>query len=198
MKVFGIGFPKTGTTTLGHCLRHLGFKHFFWNRAFATKVLQGNTDEALHISEQFDSFEDLPWPRLYKLMDERYPDAKFVLTMRKDANTWYQSQQRHAEQLGPTEARLLFYGHAMAHKHRDRLIAQYERHNREVLEYFKHRPGKLLVVCWEQDPSWDKLCAFLGKAVPEAPFPHRNPLKKTTPLRYVRRYLRHIKYRLWR
>ncbi len=189
MKVFGIGFPKTGTTTLADCLKRLGFNHFGWNREFATEVLRGDKDRALRVAEQHDSFDDMPWPDLYKLMDESHPEAKFVLTTRKDAATWFESQKRHTQILGPTETGRLFYGYALLGNHRDALVAQYERHNREVVEYFKDRPDKLLVLCWEQEPSWDKLCAFLGKTVPDAPFPHRNPIKLTLARR-LRRYLR--------
>ena len=50
---------------------------------------------------------------------------------------------------------------------------RYERHNREVLQYFGNRLSKdLLVVCWEQGDGWAELSRFLNKRLPEEPFPH--------------------------
>ena len=49
----------------------------------------------------------------------------------------------------------------------------YERHNREVLEYFGDRVGKdLLVVSWEKGDGWAELSRFLNKRAPGEPFPH--------------------------
>ena len=56
----------------------------------------------------------------------------------------------------------------------DTYIKRYERHNREVLEYFSDRPGDLLVMDIPADAGWEKLCAFLGHDVPDKPFPHAN------------------------
>jgi hypothetical protein len=53
-------------------------------------------------------------------------------------------------------------------------IERYERHNREVLEYFRDRPDDLLVMDIPADAGWDKLCVFLGRDVPDEPFPHAN------------------------
>jgi len=47
-----------------------------------------------------------------------------------------------------------------------------ESHNQQVIDYFQNKPDKLLIICWEKGDSWDKLCNFLGKTVPEIPLPH--------------------------
>ena len=38
-KVFGIGLPKTGTTSLGYCMRRFGFKHRTFDMDLAVHVL---------------------------------------------------------------------------------------------------------------------------------------------------------------
>ena len=43
--------------------------------------------EALAIADRHESFDDWPWPALYREMDDRYPDALFVLTVRRVALT---------------------------------------------------------------------------------------------------------------
>ena len=53
-------------------------------------------------------------------------------------------------------------------------IERYERHNREVLEHFRDRPDDLMVMDIPGDATWEKLCKFLGHAVPNEPFPHAN------------------------
>lgn len=190
MKIVGVGLSKTGTKTLGTCLTRLGFNHFSWNHDFTMRVLQGDIDEALRVAQRYDSFDDLPWPRLYKLMDEHYPDAKFVLTVRENADVWYRSLARHAEYKGATEERKLFYGHEMPHGYRHEDIAFYERHNREVQDYFKDRPDKLLVICWKHEENWTRLCDFLGVEALDEPLPHANKRRK----RSLKQYLRRLRY----
>ena len=51
--------------------------------------------------------------------------------------------------------------------------ARYEQHNEAVEAWFAGRDD-LLVLDLERGDGWQELCAFLGEAVPEAPFPHLN------------------------
>lgn len=173
-KVFGVGLSKTGTTTLGACLKRLGYDHFSWNQGFAQRVLRGDVEEALKVARRHDSFDDLPWPAVYKELDEAFPNAKFVLTVRKDPETWFRSMLRHAEYKGATEVRERFYGNAIPHGHRDEHMRVYLQHNEDVVRHFDGRDGKLLVVCWEDDPGWRPLCEFLGHPVLDEPLPHLN------------------------
>jgi len=53
-------------------------------------------------------------------------------------------------------------------------VSRYERHNREVLEYFKGRTTDLLVLRLTEGDGWAKLCPFLEQEVPHVPFPVRN------------------------
>jgi 3'(2'), 5'-bisphosphate nucleotidase len=50
----------------------------------------------------------------------------------------------------------------------------YERFVAGVMEYFRGRPGDLLVLNVAAGEGWDRLCPFLGKAVPDMPFPKAN------------------------
>ncbi|CAN5901047.1 hypothetical protein BH24DEI2_BH24DEI2_14060 [soil metagenome] len=188
MKVFGIGLSKTGTKTLGICLQRLGYDHFSWNPDFTLQVLRGDLSEAARVAHRHDSFDDLPWPSLYKLMDEHFPDAKFVLTVRENPDVWYRSLVRHAEYKGATEERKLFYGHEIPHGYRREDVALYEQHSRDVQTYFKDRPDKLLVICWKRERDWTQLCDFLGVAAPDEPLPHANKRRKRSLKQYVRRF----------
>src|SRR3989338_7142528 len=95
MKVFGVGFNKTGTTTLHMCCQQFGFRHRTWSPTMINHYVKKNYDEIYQFSDKYDSFEDWPWNLLYQEFDQRYPDAKFILTIRKDSEVWYHSLVNH-------------------------------------------------------------------------------------------------------
>jgi hypothetical protein len=177
MKVVGIGLNKTGTSTLGACCRHWGLKHMSCNKQAFQQWLDGDSQGLMQWLEQYDSFDDWPWPLIYREIDSRFPGTKFLLTRRKDPDTWFRSLCRHAERTGPTEIRKQVYGHEMPHRHRDDHIRIYEDHLRSVRKYFGNRPDDLLEVCWEEGDGWTELAAFLGLEKPDIAFPHENRRK---------------------
>lgn len=171
-KVFGIGFHKTGTTSLAHALTTLGYTVAGPNGLNDPDIATNADRIASAIAERYDAFQDNPWPVLYREMDERYPGSKFVLTLRP-TDAWIQSQVRHFGET-PSPMREWIYGAGCPKGNEDVYIARYERHNREVLDYFSQRPNDLLVLDLTESAAWDELCAFLGKDVPGVPFPHSN------------------------
>src|SRR5262245_441800 len=175
MKVVGIGLNKTGTKTLGACLRFWGFKHISCDDAAFRLWCDGRIDEVLarYVAEH-ESFEDWPWPLIYREIDGAYPGTKFILTRRTDAERWFASLCRHAERTGEAHYRLRIYGHEMPHDHKREHLAFYEAHNRSVREHFRGRPDQLLEVCWEQGSGWSALAAFLRLPAPAVAFPHEN------------------------
>jgi hypothetical protein len=50
-------------------------------------------------------------------------------------------------------------------------IRAYRQHNAKVIKHFAGSPS-LLVVDWEAGDGWQQLCEFLGKPIPDVPFPH--------------------------
>ena len=173
-KVFCIGFHKTGTTTLEVALSKLGYRV---TGCFGTKdpdIANKVHDMAYAMVEDYDAFEDNPWPILYKELDKRFPGSKFILT-RRPAENWIRSQVKDFATT-ETPMRRWIYGEnaGCPEGNEDIYVARYKRHNREVLEHFKDRPDDLLVIDLPADAGWDKLCAFLGHNVPNEPFPHAN------------------------
>lgn len=173
-KVFGIGFSKTGTKTLAKCLRLLGYRHHDKDASLREEVMRGDCRRMFEIADQYESFDEWPWAKMYKELEQKYPEAKFILTVRRDSQVWLRSVVKQSERLGPTKNRERILGYSMPHGHEAEYIAVYEAHNRKILEYFAGRPDKLLVVCWEGRSGWDDLCRFLGKPIPGVPFPHEN------------------------
>ena len=82
-KVFGIGFHKTGTTSLALALRQLGYSVTGPNGVNDPNISQNARALVRDLVDQFDAFQDNPWPILFRELDEWYPNSKFVLTLRE-------------------------------------------------------------------------------------------------------------------
>lgn len=175
MKIFCIGLSKTGTTSLTEALRILGFDAVHW---YATKhafryTADGGIDIDWDFFERHDAFADTPIARVYPLLDERYPDAKFILTER-NVDAWLTSfaDQFAGGGLDPFSARLHrdLYG-------TDSFDAKccrraFVRHSAAVEEYFAGR-RRLLLMDVASGNRWEPLCGFLGVERPSCRFPHR-------------------------
>jgi hypothetical protein len=174
MKIVGIGLNKTGTKTLGACFRHWGLKHQSFNEEAFELWRRKEVEELLKWVGEYESFEDWPWPLIYADIDRKYPEAKFILTKRKNPETWFHSLCKHADRTGPTIFRKYIYGHELPHHHKAEHIQLYEHHIESVRKYFQHRPDDFLEVCWENGDGWQELARFLGYEAPCIPFPHEN------------------------
>ena len=171
-KIFCIGFHKTGTTSLAEALRILGYKVTGPNGVRDPNIAQN----ALKISDllisKYDAFQDNPWPVIYKELDKKYPGSKFILTLR-DPQAWIRSQIKHFG-THETPMRKWIYGSGAPKGNENIYIKRFNQHNQEVISYFRDRPGDLLVMDFAEGDGWNKLCSFLGKRIPGAPFPHSN------------------------
>jgi len=186
---------KTGTTTLKDCFEELGLlPHAGFNRKFKNDLSNArNLDNIIKYAHGYKSFQDNPWYLLYKELDIAYPNSKFILTVRKDSMTHTLSSWNHNVKKGRRK------GEPNLQYIKDK-ISSYENHNNEVKKYFQKRKNDLLILCWEKEDGWEKLCDFLGLPVPNKSIPHlnkgedikneikilastRNFLKKTFPLK---------------
>jgi hypothetical protein len=178
-KIFIIGVSKTGTTTLGQCLRTLGYNHVGYSYVVVSRHLENGLDGIIRTIEEFDSFDDWPWPRYFKWVEKNYPDAKFILSFRKDSKRWIKSYLNHCEAFlnsieAMTRVNRSFFGYAFPHRNEEAHIEMYLKHGEAVRSYFKDKPEKLLEFCIDDNPSWEPLCKFLGKEIPAIDFPHAN------------------------
>ena len=168
-KIFGIGFHKTGTKSLAAALKHFGYRVTGPNGARNPNIAREVREVAFALLEQYDAFQDNPWPILYQELHQKCPAAKFILTVRP-SNSWIRSVVEHFGTKS-TPMREWIYGIGFPRGHEEAYVARYERHNREVLDYFSDKPGRLLVVDITAGEGWEKLCPFLGVDLPEASFP---------------------------
>lgn len=178
-KVFCIGFHKTGTSSMGEVLRSLGYNWYNYrqNPAMVKEIVAGNYTLAKQVSAQYEAFEDDCWPFLFKELDKWYPGSKFILTVR-DQQQWMESVTRYFTNTDSVW-RSFLYGHSVPAGHEQEYLEVYNKHNADVLDYFKDRPQQLLVLDITAEPDWKSICAFLERPVPlQLPFPHLNPSKK--------------------
>ena len=183
MKVIGIGFHKTGTTTLDMALRILGYKVLGNRTDLAKKLLDDDIEEAFELVEGYDAFQDNPWPLLYKEFDKRYKGCKFILTLREEEK-WIKSVVNHFGEKH-TEMRRWIYGVGYPKGNESIYLDRYRLHNREVMEYFKNRKEDFIILSWEKGDGWDELCSFLNKPIPKKSFPHANKGYYSKQTRFV-------------
>jgi hypothetical protein len=178
-KVFGLGFHKTGTTSLKTALETLGYRVTGPNFRDHEDIAETVLIKALAIARHFNAFQDNPWTILYREMDQAFPGSKFILTIRDEAD-WYASALRHFGH-HTTPMRRFIYGAGSPLDNEAIYRARYRAHNAAVLQYFAARPADLLVMDVTRGDGWDLLCPFLGLDTPGCPFPHKNAVKVKRP-----------------
>ena len=151
-KIFGIGLSKTGKHSLSEALRNLGY-----NVGYYPKL-----DEIMLDSEKYDCLLDIPVILKYKALDKKYPDAKFILTVR-NLDKWLKSCEIHfasKKTLYHKKLRVEIFGAELYDK--EKFTNAWNRHINKVKEYFKGREEDLLIIDIPSGEGYNKLMAFLG------------------------------------
>jgi hypothetical protein len=192
--VIGAGFGRTGTNSLKVALEQLGFgpcHHMFEVREnpaqfpFWQAAAQGDIPDWDEVFAGYVSQVDWPGARYWRELAAHFPAAKVILSVRP-ADAWFDSFHATIGRfLGPPEAhsdanrraraamthelitQQIFGGIIDDRAHATRVFRE---HNAEVQRTIA--PERLLV--WSPPEGWGPLCAFLGVAVPDTPFPHAN------------------------
>lgn len=179
-KVFCLGLNKTGTSTFESALRMMGWRVTGPNKGLVSEVRHGRFEAALALTEQYDAFQDFPWPFLLEPVFARYGDsARYVLTVRASGEAWLRSLKNHALQ---TQIEKIFrpgtaaYGSRYPFGFEAEYLRYYNAHNEHVRRFFEERGAShvFLEACWERGDGWTELAPFLGWEAPAASFPHAN------------------------
>lgn len=173
-KVFGIGFHKTGTTSLGLALRHLGFRVCGPIGVREPRIADRVQSLAVSHLDHYDAFQDNPWPILFKFLDQHCPGSKFILTTRAP-DDWIRSVVNHFGGQA-TPMREMIYGSGMGDPrgHETQYLRVYNDHHKAVLNYFTGREKDLLILRITEGDGWEKLCPFLVRPCPDVAFPVAN------------------------
>jgi len=125
----------------------------------------------------FDAWDALTnfGEHIYPQLDAAYPGSKFIVTVR-DKQRWLDScAWKFAEPSisdGGNKVRTETFGcHVF---NRERFSYVYDKHLRDVRDYFRNHPDQLLEFHIDAGDGWGKLCSFLDQPIPTSPFPARN------------------------
>ena len=167
--VFGIGLDGTGTTSLSIALSLLGYRccddvdDIVLNEA--VNLIDNNEhlyyNAYINIKRIINKYIDL---------DIKYPEAVFILTTRQ-LDEWLADRVKREKS-------------GAASSDPDIWIDERRKHHNAVLNYFKTRPKKLLVMDIYGGDEWEPLCRFLGCALPDTKFPnpHSLPNRQTVKI----------------
>ena len=159
-KIFCIGLSRTGTTSLHRILLDLGFKSVH----FCDFLIDDKPDFSKCID--FDAFGDTPIPLLYKDLDYKYPNSKFIITIRQKQG-WLKSMKWML-----SEGNRVWEWDEQIHSYHERLYGtrvydeeilskKWEEFHREVFKYFSKSPNKLLKIKLEDNFDIHAICKFL-------------------------------------
>lgn len=186
MKIIYCGFFKTASRSIGDFIDNVcPYEHYMGRSVdlhshptdaiFGPGVFRLNGDDmysCIHtgtvddpkVYEFLENHDDMigrdfPYFGMYKYINEKYEDSKFVICIR-DTEALLKSYVNHFNGQLPTarnkcnRAVIGVNGPIQSH-HYEKLKLTYEAHNHGVLHYFKDKPGKLLVLKFE-DIGTDK------------------------------------------
>lgn len=186
-KIFGLGFSKTGTSSLAQALSYLGYKTAHNPTDDQTMVALLKGDLCCNALQQHNAVCDIMFVRHFRELDRIYPGSLFILTERNGAS-WHRSCARHWALRNITSSRLYneelvdFQVYGTALYNYNLFEDAYNSHYQAVTEYFENRSKQLLRMNICAGDGWEPLCVHLGVDLPKIPFPHVRP-EPWSPLR---------------
>jgi len=178
-KIIGVGLSRTGTTSLDHFLKKLGYEsHHFIPELFG-KPNWGKLESS-------DAVMDSPIPLIYPEIDERFPDSKFILTTR-DEDDWLSSMKwmlTHGKVIWNWSSELQEYHKELYHtcSYKENVLRKvWKNYHADLDKYFKDRPDDLFTINISDGFDTKALCEWLGKPAIDAPEPKVNA-RRTAPL----------------
>ncbi|AZQ67822.1 hypothetical protein EF888_12145 [Silicimonas algicola] len=195
LQVIGSGFGRTGTKSLKAALERLGYgpchhMHEIVENpeqvAHWQKLAAGGDVDWHEVFAGYNSQVDWPGAHVWRELAEAFPDAKVVHTVRPEEKWWASFQKT----IGKLMAR---YRDIPLPPHIHDILEAWndlagkgtfggKLDDKEVgLAAFRKRtddvraalPADRLLI-FDPAEGWAPLCAFLGKDVPDEPFPHHN------------------------
>lgn len=186
LEVIGAGFGRTGTESMKLALEALGFGPCHHMKevladparvALWRAIARGDAPDWDAAFAGFRSTVDWPSAYYWRELSAHYPAARVVLTVR-DAESWHASMEktifRHIggdsdpDSVGVRLIREQVFGGDI--DDRAHVIAAYEKNIADVQAAL---PADRLLT-FRLGDGWEPLCRFLGRPVPDTPFPRVN------------------------
>lgn len=206
MKVIGVGLGRTGTMSLQLALETLGYDKCFHMVELLKMPERLKYLKAFHKTGKMDwdnylegcqSTVDYPNCLFYKELYQKYPAAKFILTVR-DPEKWYESVNATIYRTKPKKftdflnlLKVMAFSKDLRQcvpifMHMDKLIwngqfaGKFEDKKATIQAYHAHIedvkntiPKEQLLI-YEVKEGWNPLCEFLGDSIPNQEFPRAN------------------------
>ena len=197
LQVVGAGLGRTGTHSLKLALEQLlGGRCYHMTEVFGRPddipvwqaAARGDLPDWDAFLGDFDAAVDWPASAFWRELAEANPDAVVLLSTRSSADAWWTSANDTIFQvvqrpLPPDDpdtavfsAQLAMINELLPARFTPRWTDEaeakraYEAHNAAV----RARADPARLVEWSPGDGWEPLCAALGVAVPDTPFPHVN------------------------
>lgn len=193
MKVFCIGFNKTGTTSLSSIFSNNSFlvapQIPFEQNLYS--YIYGNNSTIIEMIKndyyEYSFFQDVPFslPNLYVDLYQNFPNAKFILTVRDSEKIWYDSLVRFHKKFdnfkNPKNIQYIHkgwvfkiqtdvYGAPKYDPYNYEVLTQsYTKHISDVKKFFFDKKNSLLTLNLKQSDVISQLENFL-----EVPFYNKN------------------------
>jgi len=191
LRIVGAGLPRTGTNSLklalerltgGRCYHMLEVSERPGAADAWKAAAEGQTPHWDMLLGGYHAAVDWPASAFWRELAAANPEAPVLLSQRTSAEQWWGSVEKTvavalASPSGDPEiARIREMGRTLARRFcpewPDPAAAQaaYERHNAQV----RAAIASDRLVEWRPADGWEPLCAMLGVAVPDEPFPRTN------------------------
>ncbi len=197
-KIFCIGYNKTSTSSLRVALEEYGFivRRYGPCAVLINEWYQRKFTNIINLCYAAQLFIDVPFclPYTFIVLDQYFPNSKFILTVRDNPEQWYNSLINFHTKLwgngnipSPQQlknADLLYKGWAWDMMRasfpeapsddpyqKNILIDSYNRHIKSAKDYFSSHKDKLLIINVSAENSYLELCDFL----------HLKPLREKFP-----------------
>jgi len=177
MRVFNVSLHKSATMSMWQAFSSLGFSSIHFPHRFFDAYRKGELDQCAELREDNKAYSDLPITFMYRKLFRLFPDARFILVVRP-FEQWIESLRTHLDRIAydnrDTELHAHFYGYPITSRDFDEQVCwnTYRRHHEDVQAFFSKRGNFLSLKL--ADLTWEPLCSFLNRPVPDEPFPRIN------------------------
>ena len=168
MRIFIIGFNRTGTRSLDNFFSKNGLKSVHWDQGRLARKIKRTFNEGKSLLKDYSDylvFSDMEdYKRLnyahidyFKELYKQYPDSKFILNIR-DMENWIKSRNNHLKGWYVIElCKIIGCSKEELNK---RWRKEFVEHIKNVKDFFKDKEDKLLVFDIEKD-NIEKVIQFI-------------------------------------
>ena len=186
-KIFVLSLHRSATQSVHDLFLRAGLSAIHWPPTGVDGVdyqqkIAGREDDLAFVTETLDpvfrtvdAASDLPVPVLYRELEARYPQARFLAVRRKPED-WVRSVRRHLgdRPLAPF-AKVLYHRYLATHPDRlcdvsdGDLLEMHREHHRAISQHFAGKANFALFDL-EEPQLGERICAFLGLEPIELPY----------------------------